>query len=211
MLQMNKLHDYGGVAANQLEVLEMLGVLRVNPTSEIHAAIRDDLKTTGKTEDEAKRELKRLTVSRDHQRAAREVSSLLAQSPDQYPHLVDPYDANQDLAARARSYLHANCSQCHVEAGGGNAQIDLEFTTPLEKTKILDTPPLHHKFGVEDARLIAAGDPDRSILLHRIARRGEGQMPQLATTVVDEQAVELLRQWVLELGESPQPRSDATR
>jgi hypothetical protein len=200
-LQMNKQHDYGGVTANQLAVLETLGVLQVNPTSEIHAAIREDLKQTGKTAEEANRELKRLTVSRN-QRTASGASSLLAQSPAKYQKLVDPYDASQDLTARARSYLHANCSQCHVEAGGGNAQMDLEFTTALEKMKVLDTPPLHHKFGVEDARLIAPGDPDRSILLHRIARRGEGQMPQLATTIVDEQAVELLRQWILEMGEA---------
>src|SRR5206468_7150046 len=33
--------------------------------------------------------------------------------------LVDPYDPNQSLDARARSYLHANCSVCHAEAGGG--------------------------------------------------------------------------------------------
>ena len=31
------------------------------------------------------------------------------QSPER-PRLVNPYDASQDLEARARSYLHANCS-----------------------------------------------------------------------------------------------------
>jgi hypothetical protein len=113
--------------------------------------------------------------------------------------MVDPYDVTQDLAARARSYLHANCSQCHVEAGGGNAQMDLEFTTALEKMKVLDVSPLHHKYGMEGARLIAPGDPGRSILLQRISHRGEGQMPQLATTLVDDQAVNLLRDWILQL------------
>jgi hypothetical protein len=38
--------------------------------------------------------------------------------------LVDPYDSTQDLEARARSYLHVNCSVCHIEAGGGNAKME---------------------------------------------------------------------------------------
>jgi glucose/arabinose dehydrogenase len=36
--------------------------------------------------------------------------------------LVDPYDTNQSLDARARSYLHVNCSVCHVESGGGQLE-----------------------------------------------------------------------------------------
>src|SRR5439155_539869 len=43
------------------------------------------------------------------------------------PKLADPYDAAQNLEARARSYLHVNCSVCHVEAGGGNAKMELGF------------------------------------------------------------------------------------
>ncbi len=197
-LQMNKEHDYGSVTANQLEVLEMLGVLNVNPLPEVHAALRKDLKAQYPNDEEAKAAFDRATATRD-QRPPRGASSLLSQSPSNYMRLVDPYDLHQDLTARARSYLHANCSQCHVEAGGGNAQMDLAFQTPLEKMRVLDTPPLHHKFGVADARLIAPGDPDRSILLRRMAHRGEGQMPQLGTTVVDQQAVELLRQWIASL------------
>ncbi len=197
-LQMNKEHDYGAVTANQLEVLEILGVLKVNPAPEFHAELREELKEKTNDEAEAKAAFDRATATRD-QRVAPSVSSLLARAPADYERLVDPYDMRQDLAARARSYLHANCSQCHVEAGGGNAQMDLNYTTALEKMKVLNTPPLHHKFGVADARLIAPGDPDRSILLHRMAHRGEGQMPQLATTVVDRQAVELLREWIASL------------
>jgi len=34
------------------------------------------------------------------------------------------------------------------------------------------------------------------VLLKRVSMRGEGQMPQLATSVVDEKAVEMLREWI---------------
>jgi hypothetical protein len=36
-------------------------------------------------------------------------------------------------------------------------------------------------------------------LLYRVATRGTGQMPPLATSVVDREAVELLRQWIEQL------------
>src|SRR5262249_38097082 len=86
--------------------------------------------------------------------------------------LADPSDPKADVAARARSYLHANCAQCHVEAGGGNAQIDLEFTTALEKMRVVDVKPQHHTFELPDARLVAPGHPERSVLLRRMGRGG---------------------------------------
>ena len=46
--------------------------------------------------------------------------------------------------------------------------------------------------------LIFPGDPDRSILYQRLSRRGRGQMPPLVTTVVDERAVALFRDWIRE-------------
>jgi hypothetical protein len=121
---------------------------------------------------------------------------MLSMHPSNYKKLVDPYDAKQPLNARARSYLHANCAHCHVEAGGGNAQIDLEFTAKDDKTKLFDVKPVHHTFGLIDAKLIAPGHPGRSVLLHRIANRKEGHMPPLATREVDLEAVRLIEEWI---------------
>jgi putative heme-binding domain-containing protein len=44
--------------------------------------------------------------------------------------------------------------------------------------------------------LLAPGDPDRSVLVHRLARRGRSQMPPLVTRRVDSIAVELMRTWI---------------
>jgi hypothetical protein len=126
-------------------------------------------------------------------------SSLLALPPAKYPHLVDPYDPKQDVARRARSYLHANCAQCHVEAGGGNAQMELEFSTKLADMRVVDVKPLHHTFGLADARLVAPGSSERSVLVHRMSHRGEGHMPPLATSVVDREAVKLMQDWVRQM------------
>jgi uncharacterized repeat protein (TIGR03806 family) len=149
-LQMNKVHQYGAVADNQLRTLEHIGVFK----------------------------------------------DKLPKRPEEFGRLVDPSDARADLDARARSYLHANCAQCHVEAGGGNAMIDLAFKAAPGKMRLIDVRPLHDGYGLQDARLVAAGDPDRSVLLHRMGLRGRGQMPPLATSRVDEEAMRLLREWV---------------
>jgi mono/diheme cytochrome c family protein len=124
---------------------------------------------------------------------------------------VNPHDSAHPLESRARSYLHSNCSSCHVFAGGGNAQIDLEYmsafeTKPLDAMKAVGVKPLHTTFDLPDPELIAAGHPERSVLFARMSRRGPGQMPQLATAIVDEKAVALLREWIESLAK---PASDS--
>jgi uncharacterized repeat protein (TIGR03806 family) len=120
----------------------------------------------------------------------------LPKPPGEMAALVDPYDATQDLGRRARSWLHANCSNCHVEAGGGNARMELEVTTPADKMRALGERPLHQTFDLPDARLVAPGRPERSVLLHRAMTRGPGQMPPLASRRPDEAGVRLLREWI---------------
>jgi uncharacterized repeat protein (TIGR03806 family) len=196
-VQMNKDHDYGGILDNQLRVLESLGMLKVDYRSETIAAMKAELIAAGKDEKEANRIVEEHT-SAAGQRTTPADSTLLSYAPENYRRLVDPHDEKQPLEARAKSYLHANCSHCHVEAGGGNAQMELEFNTALDKMRLIDVPPVHHRFDIDQARLIAPGDPERSVLLHRIAHRGTktGQMPQVGTNVVDESAVKLMRQWI---------------
>jgi hypothetical protein len=114
--------------------------------------------------------------------------------------MVDPYDKTQDLTLRARSYLQSNCAQCHVEAGGGNAQMELEFATKLDKMRVVNTKPVHDSYGIPDAKLIYPGHPEKSVLLHRISHRDRGHMPPLATSMVDRETVELMRAWIVQLG-----------
>ena len=112
------------------------------------------------------------------------------------PALVNPYDPGQPLEARARSYLHVNCSVCHVEAGGGNSKMELAFTTVAERMNLIGARPQHDTFGIDNAMLIFPGDPERSVLYQRISRRGRGQMPPLVTTAVDEKGTSLFHDWI---------------
>ncbi|REK19427.1 MAG: heme-binding domain-containing protein [Planctomycetota bacterium] len=125
---------------------------------------------------------------------------LFAKPPDKPPgeleKLCNPYDKSQQDEARARSYLHVNCSVCHVAAGGGNARMVLTHSTNRGEMELIEARPQHNTFGIPNAMLVAPGDPDRSVLLTRLSQRGRGQMPPLVTTRVDQQAVELFRAWI---------------
>lgn len=110
--------------------------------------------------------------------------------------LVNPYDNGATLESRVKSYLHVNCSMCHVKEGGGNARMEMAVGTPLADMGLVDQPPLHQRFDIPDARLIAPGSPERSVLYHRISRRGAGQMPPVASTEVDREAVEMIKSWI---------------
>lgn len=102
-----------------------------------------------------------------------------------------------------RSYLHANCSHCHRPGGAANADIDLRLRTnaagdplPLDAMQICDVPPTAGDLGIAGAALLAPGAPERSLLLQRMAVRGEGQMPPLARDQVDALAMERVARWI---------------
>jgi uncharacterized repeat protein (TIGR03806 family) len=111
----------------------------------------------------------------------------------------DPQDKNADLDRRVKTYLEVNCAICHVSDGGGNSKMELGSKTPLTKAKIIDELPVHETLGLSDARLIARGAPERSVLYKRITRRGEKQMPPISTNLVDQQGAELIKTWILSL------------
>jgi uncharacterized repeat protein (TIGR03806 family) len=171
LLQLNKEHDYNGVRDNQLRTLEHIGVLRT-----------DYLTFVGQP------------APADHPRVP--TSPLLFEDPGKTSHLVDYADASLPIESRARSYLHANCAICHIKEGGGNSLIDLEFTTPDHATRAIGQTPQHEQFGLDDAPLISPGHPDRSVLYHRMAIRGQGQMPPMASKVPDEVGLGVIRQWI---------------
>lgn len=194
-VQMNKDHDYGGCTENQLLVFERLGLFNnFNYGQHAREIMLEEFEKKGLDEKTVKDRMEKQTASRLQREAA--TTAVLPFSPEHYRKLVDPYDGKADLNQRARSYLHSNCAQCHVEAGGGNAQFQVEFNIKPEKMKLFDVKPVHNTFNLPDARLIASGHPERSVLLYRMSHRDAGYMPPLATTIVDKTAVDMLSEWI---------------
>ena len=126
-------------------------------------------------------------------------TTLLPAAPNQLPKLANPYDRTQDLTQRARAYLHSNCSSCHQPAGGGNAAMDLRYQVALEQCGLVDESPRHLNFDIQNAKIVSPGKPEESVLLRRVGTRGNGRMPQLATVLVDREAVEMLQEWITTL------------
>jgi len=108
--------------------------------------------------------------------------------------LVSLADDTESIASRARSYLHSNCSGCHRPEGV--AGVDMRFTTALAQTGMCDTVPANGDFAIDGARIIAPGNSEASVLLHRMRIAGSGRMPPLATDVEDSEATEVIAQWI---------------
>lgn len=113
-----------------------------------------------------------------------------------------PTDARA-LDRAARSYLHTNCASCHRPNAPG-APLDLRFDTPLATTGAC-APPTRGAFGVSDARILAPGAPERSILLRRLTTTEAYRMPPLGRTTIDPTGVALLDAWTRSLAACADP------
>lgn len=117
------------------------------------------------------------------------------------PALVNPHGADKSEETRARSYLHANCAHCHrFGGGGGQVVLELDFSKPLKETGILDVPPKQGDFGIPDARIVAPGDPYRSVLYFRMMKFGRGRMPHLGSEWPDLPGTSMVAHWIRSLG-----------
>lgn len=123
----------------------------------------------------------------------------LPKDPAVMPAYPDPMNSQANLETRVKTYFEVNCAICHVADGGGNSKMELGSKTSLSEARLIDAVPEHESLGLSDARLIAPGAPERSVLFERITRRGNKQMPPISTTVVDREGAELIRTWILSL------------
>ena len=106
--------------------------------------------------------------------------------------------STDSLDTKARSYLHANCAICHLP-GGSYSSIDLRFGTPLSMMNICNVDPNKGDQGVTGAKRLFPGSPQKSVLFLRMqapAGMDDGRMPPLATSVLDQNGINLLSQWI---------------
>jgi len=99
---------------------------------------------------------------------------------------------------RARSYLQANCSQCHTPGGLAPANFDTRISTPVSGAGLIEGL-LSNDMGNSSNRVIRRGDTAHSMVLTRISSLGGGRMPPLASSVLDTQGIALVAAWIGDL------------
>jgi uncharacterized repeat protein (TIGR03806 family) len=117
---------------------------------------------------------------------------------DRHP-LTNPFDTTQPLEARARSYLEANCANCHRVNGGSDQSgllLGVDITDPIHLGICKDpaAPGMAANFLRVD---IMPGHADQSVLIYRVESEVPGvKMPELPTVLHHAEGAQLLTDWV---------------
>lgn len=117
------------------------------------------------------------------------------------PTLARLDDSSRPLEERARSYLDANCSNCH-RPGGTVANFDARYDVPLHKQGLLEGQVLIDE-GLDNAHVLTPRDTWRSIIFLRINTLEGMKMPPLAHQELDRAGIALMRQYIESLPGRP--------
>jgi len=111
-------------------------------------------------------------------------------------------NTSASLEQRSRSYLDANCAQCH-QPGGAGITFDARYDTPLAQQNITNFPA-SVTLGLDGACIIKDQDIWRSVLYARINTTNAAiKMPPLARNEIDTNAVQEFNAWINSLPGTP--------
>ncbi len=134
----------------------------------------------------------------------------LNQAP-QIPALDSYEDTNLSLDKRALAYLNMQCGHCHNPKGAADTS-GLVLTGKHNSLVSMGVckPPVAAGGGAGDLQYgIVPGDPDNSILHYRVAStKPDEMMPELGRSLVHEEGVALLREWIGTLPGSCDDKND---
>lgn len=131
-------------------------------------------------------------------------SAPLGAMPKDLPTLPNPLGAGAE-EPRARAHLHTSCASCHRPDNAPNAAaaIDLRFTTALGATKICNVSPAAGTLGVDGAKLLLPGAPEKSLVLIRMRSSSVPRMPSVGSRSVDTDGALLVERWIKGLAACP--------
>jgi uncharacterized repeat protein (TIGR03806 family) len=113
-----------------------------------------------------------------------------------YSHLEVVTNATASLEDRARSYLDANCAQCH-RPGGIGPSFDARWDTPLANQNLIYGVLAKGNLGYDSAYIVMPKDIWRSILYQRANSIDPAvKMPTLARNLVDTNSLSVIAVWI---------------
>ncbi len=113
-----------------------------------------------------------------------------------YSKLSSLTNLSASLEERARSYIDANCAQCH-RPGGSGPGFDGRYDTALASQNIINGALTKGDLGYDNARIVVPKDIWRSILYQRSDSTDNTiKMPPLARNLVDTNAMSVLGDWI---------------
>ncbi|MGE4513657.1 conserved hypothetical protein, HNE_0200 family [Chryseobacterium taeanense] len=117
---------------------------------------------------------------------------------------VNYKDTSKPLDIRLRSYLDINCAHCHQD----NARCDyrairLSFNQTSNLSKLGVCVMADEPINPSLERIITPGNPAKSVMHFRLSSVNESnRMPLLGRTIVHDEGVELLQQWISSLNQT---------
>ena len=113
--------------------------------------------------------------------------------------MPDPLDdVSFTLEERAQSYLHTNCSQCHVLDGQGVSDMELDYFADI--STYCGTVPFITDMGVPGAFQLKPGEPEASLIWMRIDDvHGGYRMPPVGTYERDDVGAQLIYDYIASL------------
>ena len=127
--------------------------------------------------------------------------SLDENSISNLPASVNLTNTAAPLVERVRSYIDSNCAHCH-RPNGVQAYFDARFQTPLTNQSIINGI-VNQNFGITGAKVVVATNTAKSIMHLRLSTVGFGQMPPIAKSIADSNAVAVLTDWINSLPPTP--------
>ena len=113
-----------------------------------------------------------------------------------YAQLVSVTNQAADLTNRFRSYIDANCAQCHRPGGASEANFDARYDTPLANQGIINGLVIGN-LGVNNAHVVTPQDLSRSVLYQRANSLDPNiKMPPLARNLVDTNAMAMVAAFI---------------
>ena len=112
--------------------------------------------------------------------------------------------AHGELTSQVLGYLVGNCTHCHNGTNGAASSFDLRPEVALRN--LIDQPTASS--ATADGIRVVPGEPEQSVLY--LAVRGGSDfevkdMPPLGVARRDDAAIQLLRNWILELKSTDDP------